>query len=85
MTGNIFVTESASPRNPLFANYGGGNPSISGNDYSSSVGAPLNANGDTQASYVNPGVSAGNWATQGDGIGFTAINTSLIGPHPGTV
>ncbi len=85
VSGNIFVSESTSPRNSLFANYGGGNPSITGNDYSSTVGASLNAAGDTKASYVSPGVSSGNWSTQGDGIGFVAIDTAKIGPHSGTV
>ena len=79
VTRNVYVSESSSPNNPLFVNLGMGKPTISGNDYWSTNGAPLNTAPDTSPAYVNPNVSAGNYTTSGDGIGFTAIDRSMIG------
>jgi parallel beta-helix repeat protein len=94
VSGNIFATESTAPHNPAFDNLTGGrgNLSISGNDYWAFSKATLNvsgsgANGDVAAKYVAPASAAAASETSyagwsGAGIGFKAIDTSLIGPAP---
>ncbi len=85
VTGNIFATESLTPA-AFFANLAGGTPTVSGNDYFGPAGASLNTAPDTAPAFQNPGFASaatGNYATSGSaGIGFTAINQSLIGLHP---
>lgn len=98
-TGNIFLTENPSPRNPGFADLtnGIGSVTITNNDYWSYLGSPQfvtgsGAGGDTAAKFVQPSAQdpttlAGYAAFSGDGIGFKAIDTTLIGlaptgPHP---
>jgi hypothetical protein len=99
VTGNVYTTESAAPRSPGFADLSGGlgSVSIKGNDFWSYTGAPLNvagtgAGGDSAAAYAAPAAQAAAslaaYAGYGaPGIGFQAINTSLMGvapagPHP---
>lgn len=79
VSGNVIQSEAYGGRNPIFANYNGGNPTVSGNDYWSTTGSSLNPYPDTRASYFNPGISAGNYATSGDGIGFNSIDLGSIG------
>jgi len=82
VTGNIVVSENPGARRSLFESLNGGSPNVSGNDYWSNTGASLNAFPDTNPSYVNPGVTGGNYVTSGDGIGFAQINQTLIGLRP---
>ena len=76
VTGNVFQTESTAPRNPLFANYGGGSPAVGGNDFWATTGAPLNAG--AGQSYVGPNFQPG-YATSGDGIGFVLVDRTQMG------
>ena len=92
VTGNIYTTESTSPRDPAFADLTGGigDVSISGNDYWGFNGASLDAagsgaSGDSNAKSVAPAsrsaasmTSYASWS--GAGINFQAISTSNIGP-----
>jgi hypothetical protein len=94
VSGNVFTSESASPRTPAFSNLTGGigDVSISGNDFWSFAGAPLGvagsgANGDSAPQFVQPASQAALTPTQyaayaGDGINFAAIDTAAIGPAP---
>lgn len=91
VTGNIIVTESTAPHDPGFGDLTGGvgDITITGNDFWSYAGAPLNVQGvgptgDTQASYNPPAAEAvqslsdyASWS--GDGIGFQAIDIDTIG------
>jgi len=79
VVGNVIQSENAGSRNPLFAFLAGGNPTVSGNDYWSTTGAPINTYPDTMASYVDPGFAGGSYATGADGIGFVPIDQMQIG------
>ena len=88
VSGNIFATESAAPRNPGFADLtsGVGHITVRGNDYWSFVGTAVNvaglgARGDAAAHYVAPAPHAASsladyTAWSAVPIGFTPINTS---------
>lgn len=92
--GNVTVTESSAPRNPGFSNLTGGlgDAIITANDYWAFSGVALNVggsgtSGDNAAHYVPPASTAteslaayGSWS--GDGIGFQAIKTAMIGLAP---
>jgi parallel beta-helix repeat protein len=79
-TGNIVISSASQPRNPLFPIDNGGNPTISGNDYWSTVGAYMNTSQDSAAQHVDPGISSGNYGgVNGAGIGFSPINLAAIG------
>lgn len=94
VTGNIFVTESATPRTPGFGDLTGGlgHVTITANDFWAYSNVGLNvggsgAGGDSAARYNPPGPAAattlsdyGTWS--GAGINFAAIDTSQIGTAP---
>ena len=94
ITGNIFASESLNPHNPGFADltFGIGTNSISGNDYWSFSGAPLNVagsgpTGDTAAQYTppapGPALGLPDYATwSAPGIGFASIDPFQIGLLP---
>jgi len=79
VVGNVIQSENAGSRNPLFAFLAGGDPTVSGNDYWSTTGAPINTYPDTMPSYVDPGFAGGSYATGADGIGFVSIDQTQIG------
>ncbi len=79
VTGNVIQSENAGSRNPLFAFLAGGNPTVSGNDYWSTTGAPISTYPDTKASYVAPGFAGGSYATGADGIGFVSMDQTQMG------
>ena len=94
VTGNIFVTGSTAPRNPAFSDLTGGigNISISANDFWAYSGVTLNvggtgSHGDSAAKFVAPAAKAAqvisDYATWSNaGVGFKAVDTTLIGLAP---
>ncbi len=94
VTGNIFTSESSTPRDPAFGDLtnGTGNVSVTGNDYWAFSGAQQyvagsGAGGDTAPHYVQPSAQqpsslAGYTSWSGDGINFISIDTSAIGLAP---
>ena len=85
VSGNILATESHAATG-FIANIAGGNPLVSGNDYFGPAGATLLTTPDRAPSFQNPGFASaagGNYSMANNGgIGFAAIDQSLIGLHP---